>query len=104
MNDYTPITTPIDTSPVAENKPEYVCPTDQRIEYQRVIGSLMYIILGTRGDIAYTISIASQYLANPGPQHIKLARRILRYLKGTEALNLTYKGQLQILNSFTNTD
>lgn len=104
MNDCTPVSTPIDTSPVPENEPEYVCPAGQRIEYQRIVGSLMYIMLGTRGDIAYAVSMASRYLANPGPQHMKLARRILRYLKGTKALRLTYKGQLQMLNGFADAD
>ncbi|CRG92846.1 hypothetical protein PISL3812_09917 [Talaromyces islandicus] len=104
MNDCTPVSTPIDISPVQGNGPEYVCPADQRIEYQRVVGSLMYIMLGTRGDIAYAVSMASRHLANPGPQHMKLARRILRYLKGTETLRLTYKGHLQKLNGFTDAD
>lgn len=101
MSDCAPVSTPINTSPVLENRPEYIYPADQRMEYQRVIRSLMYIMLGTRGDIAYTVSITSQYLANPGPQHLKLAHRILRYLKGTKTLQLTYKGHLQMLNSFT---
>ena len=87
-----------------ENEPEYICPADQRIEYQHVVGSLMYIMLETRGDIAYTVSMVSRYLSNPGPQHVKLTRRILWYLKGTKALRLTYKGQLQMLNGFTDAD
>jgi hypothetical protein len=104
MNDCTPISTPTDISPLPENAPEYVCSPQQRVEYQRTIGSLMYIMLGTRGDIAYAVSVASRYLANPGPQHMKLARRILRYLKGTNGLSLTYKGHLQTLKGFTDAD
>lgn len=34
---------------------------------------------------------------NPGPQHMKLGRRILLYLEGTRGLRLTYKGNLQTL-------
>lgn len=64
----------------------------------------MYIMLGTRGDIAFAVSMASRHLANPGPQHIKLVRRILRYLKGTKGLKLTYKGHLQMLKGFTDAD
>ncbi|THC95890.1 hypothetical protein EYZ11_004621 [Aspergillus tanneri] len=48
--------------------------------------------------------MASRYLANPGPQHIKLARCILRYLKGTKSLRLTYNGQIQMLKGFTDAD
>ncbi|EDN03770.1 hypothetical protein HCAG_01635 [Histoplasma mississippiense (nom. inval.)] len=54
--------------------------------------------------IAYAVSIASRYLVNPGPQHIKLARRILRYLNGTKGLRLTYKGHPQMLKGFTDAD
>ena len=104
MDDCTPVSTPIETSPLPENRPEYTYPSGQRIEYQRIVGSLMYIMLGTRGDIAYAVSMASRYLANPGPQHMKLARRILRYLKGTRALRLAYKGHLQMLKGFTDAD
>lgn len=69
-----------------------------------MIGSLMYIMLGTRGDIAYAVSAASRHLTNPGPQHVKLGHRILRYLKGTKSLSLTYKGPLQMLRGFTDAD
>ncbi|KAJ6047020.1 uncharacterized protein N7446_011854 [Penicillium canescens] len=99
-----PIGTPIETSPLPENSPDYTCPPDQRTSYQRMVGSLMYIMLGTRGDIAYAVSVASRSLANPGPQHIKLAQRILRYLKGTKSLRLAYKGQPQKLKGFTDAD
>lgn len=35
---------------------------------------------------------------------MKLARRFLRYLKGTKGLRLTYKGHLQMLKGFTDAD
>jgi hypothetical protein len=104
MSDCAPVSTPIDTSPLPENGPEYICPSTLKNEYQRMIGSLMYIMLGTRGDIAYAVSAASRHLTNPGPQHLKLGHRILRYLKGTKSLSLTYKGPLQMLRGFTDAD
>ena len=75
-----------------------------RVEYQRLVGSLMHIMLGTRGDIVYAVSVASRHLANLGPQHLKLGRRIIRYLAGTKRLRLAYKGYLQILKGFTDAD
>ena len=35
----------------------------------------------TRPDLAYALSIVSQFMHNPGEQHINVVRRILRYLK-----------------------
>ena len=55
-----PVSTPIETSPLPENSPGLQCPPDQRTSYQRIVGSLMYIMLGTRGDIAYAVSVASR--------------------------------------------
>ncbi|OKP03707.1 Retrovirus-related Pol polyprotein from transposon TNT 1-94 [Penicillium subrubescens] len=92
--DYAPVSTPVDTSPLPENGPEYVCPLSLKNKYQRIIGSLMYIMLGTRGDITFAVLAASRHLANPGLQHVKLGQRILRYLKGTRFLSLIYKGPL----------
>ena len=35
----------------------------------------------TRPDLAYTFSVVSQYMHNPGEQHMNAIMRILRYLK-----------------------
>jgi hypothetical protein len=51
-----PISTPIETSPLPENSPEYRCPPDQRTTYQRIVGSLMYIMLGT-GGMSHMLSL-----------------------------------------------
>ncbi|GJV80978.1 retrotransposon protein, putative, ty1-copia subclass [Tanacetum coccineum] len=37
-----------------------------KVPYANVIGSLMYLMVCTRPDIAYVVSIVSRYLANPG--------------------------------------
>ena len=34
-----------------------------------------------RSDLAYALSIVSQFMHNPGEQHINAIMRILRYLK-----------------------
>ncbi|GKF73572.1 hypothetical protein Tco_0219904, partial [Tanacetum coccineum] len=46
-------------------------------------GSLMYLMVYTRSDIAYAISIVSRYLMNPGKNHWEAVKWILNYLKGT---------------------
>ncbi|RVW58710.1 Retrovirus-related Pol polyprotein from transposon RE1 [Vitis vinifera] len=48
--------------------------------YQRLVGRLMYLA-HTRPDLAYALSVASQYMHNPGEQHMNAVMRILRYLK-----------------------
>ena len=73
-------------------------PPDQRADiinqerYQSAVGSLMYAMIGTRPDIAFAVSAVSQYCTNPGPMHWTAVRRIFRYLGGTKALGLEYRG------------
>src|ERR1035438_9477913 len=38
-------------------------------QYQQAISSLMYVMLATRPDLAYTISMLSQYNKNPNGEH-----------------------------------
>jgi hypothetical protein len=61
-----------------------------RSRYQSVIGSLLYIMLGTRPDLAYSVIKMSQYSANPSEDHLQKAIYIVRYLAQTTNLCITY--------------
>jgi len=41
--------------------------------YGSKIGSLIYLAIQTRPDIAHGVSVLSRFLLNPSPQHIKAA-------------------------------
>lgn len=58
--------------------------------YQRLIGKLMYLSYGTRPDIAFAVGQLSKHNADPQAGHMKAAKRIVRYLKGTIHLGLIY--------------
>jgi hypothetical protein len=60
--------------------------------YQQVIGSLLYVQIGTRPDISFAVSHLAQYASNPSPQHMRLAKYVLAYLNGTADLRLRYDG------------
>jgi transposase InsO family protein len=60
--------------------------------YQQMIGSLLYAQLGTRPDISFAVSRLAQYASNPSSHHIRLAKHVLCYLKGTSDLRLCYDG------------
>ena len=67
---------------------------EQRVNatlYQQIIGSVMYLVSGTRPDLAYTITHLSQFGSDPTKTHLSAAKRVLRYLKGTRDLKLTYE-------------
>ena len=60
--------------------------------YQSLIGSLLYIQIGTRPDITFAVLRLAQYAANPSPQHLKLAQYVLCYLAGTTDKCIRYNG------------
>jgi hypothetical protein len=39
------------------------------VPYQALVGTLMYLMVGTRPDIAYAIGVLSQFMHNPGRVH-----------------------------------
>src|ERR1700685_4095028 len=49
-----------------------------RSKFQSVIGSLLYIMLGTRPDIAYAVTKLSQFSVNPSREHFDKALYICR--------------------------
>ena len=75
------------------------CPTiteDQqemkKIPYREAIGALNWVAVGSRPDIAFVVSQLAQFLENPGRVHWDAAKRVIRYLKTTKDLKLTYGG------------
>jgi hypothetical protein len=65
----------------------------ERTPYRSLIGSLMYIAIGTRPDIAYAVGRLASFLDCYRPEHWQAAIRVLRYLKGTRSLALRLSGQ-----------
>ena len=53
------------------------------------MGSLNYLTT-TRPDIAYSIGILSQFMAKPLESHWVIAKKVLRYLKGTVNFGIMY--------------
>ncbi|KAL0453502.1 UNVERIFIED_CONTAM: Retrovirus-related Pol polyprotein from transposon TNT 1-94 [Sesamum latifolium] len=53
------------------------------IPYSNAIGSVMYLMVSTRPDIAYAVSCLSRYMANAGLPHWEALKWLLRYLHGS---------------------
>nr|GEV82420.1 retrovirus-related Pol polyprotein from transposon TNT 1-94 [Tanacetum cinerariifolium] len=61
-----------------------------KVPYANAVGSLMYLMVCTRPDITYAISVANGYLANPCKNHWEAVKWILKYLRGTANIRLVY--------------
>ncbi|XP_042891557.1 uncharacterized mitochondrial protein AtMg00810-like [Penaeus japonicus] len=51
--------------------------------YREIVGSLIYIMTGTRPDICYAVTKLSQYMSKPTKAHLNAAIHVRKYLKGT---------------------
>ena len=92
MSESKPVATPLDTSVKLKtiNKDDSSTGTSEidTTLFRQIIGSLMYLMIGTRPDLAAAVSIISQYASNPTDEHLRAAKRVLRYLRGTSNYKL----------------
>ena len=58
--------------------------------YKELVGGLLYLVSCTRPDIAHAVGMLARFMDNPGTQHWEAAKYVLRYLKGTSNLGVTY--------------
>jgi len=63
----------------------------ENIPYASIVGSLMYAQTCTRPYISFAVGMIGRYQSNPGLDHWKVAKKVLRYLQGTKDHMLTYK-------------
>ena len=82
MSESQPVTTPHDPNqPLQKGEPGPEI-ADIR-EYQSIIGSLMYAVSGTRPDLAFTVTLLSQFFTSPNEEHMQCAKQVLQYLSST---------------------
>ena len=83
-----PVSTPMDPNhKLGEAKEEPM--VDKRM-YQRLVGRLIYLA-HTRPDIAYSVSVISQFMHDPREPHLQAAYRVLHYLKGNLGKGILFK-------------
>ncbi len=70
------------------------------------MGSLIYVMTGTRPDLCYIVTKLSQKMSKPTIANLDMAKHVLRYLRGTSEQGLTYRKSNQPLklNGFSDSD
>lgn len=75
---------------------------------QKLLGSLMYLLICTRPDLSFTVNVLSRFVNKNNKQVWEYLRRVLRYLKGTINLKLTFRKNLdsdvKILTGYVDAD
>ena len=63
----------------------------KNIPYAFAVGRLMYAQVCTRPDIAFVVGMFGRYQSNPGIDHWRAAKKLMRYLQGTKYYMLMYR-------------
>ena len=75
------------------------------VPYKQAIGSLMYLMVSTRPDIASSIQVFAKYMQNPGVEHWEGVKRVFRYLKSTMKMCVRYeRGHSSQVSGFCDSD
>jgi hypothetical protein len=72
----------------------------ETVPYRNAVGSLLFVAMGTRPDIANAVREVGRFVSNPRWPHWLAVQRIFRYLQGTKDLGLHYRRheeQLQLV-------
>ena len=84
----TQIVRPDKTIPISEP----VASWSQRTPYRSLVGTLNYLAVATRPDIAFAVGRLATVLDCYRPEHWEAAIRVVRYLKGTRLFHLALGG------------
>ncbi|XP_028418682.1 uncharacterized protein LOC114544169 [Dendronephthya gigantea] len=74
--------------------------------YRAIVGSLIYVMTGTRPDLCYIVTKLAQKMSKPTQADLTKAKHVLRYLKGTSKFGLTFTKSINplILQGFCDSD
>jgi len=64
-------------------------------KYRGLIGSLLYLT-ASRPNIQFGVFLCARFQTNPKESHFKVAKRILKYLKGITNVGLWYRNDLTL--------
>ena len=75
-----------------------------KIPYASTIGSIMYVMLCTRPDVSYALSITSRDQSDPDESHWTVVKNILKYPRRSKDMFLVYGGLADdlVVNGYTN--
>ena len=67
--------------------------------FQSILGSLNWLSINTRPDIAVAYKLLSQFNSNPSQGHLDAAKYVLRYLKGTSTHGICFAQDDNLLHA-----
>lgn len=71
----------------------------RRIPYRKVLGLLLYLANTSRPDLSHSVSQCASFANNPGEQHWRAIKQIIRYLALTKNYALVFDGNKTYFNA-----
>ena len=68
----------------------------QAVPYQNLIGVLIFLSNCTRPDITHAVNVLSRYMNDPGVNHWRTAKGVLRYLRRISSRGIVFGGRIMI--------
>lgn len=107
MTECNPLNTPLeinlDMTKIRSEAENVKCePFDK--PYRELTGCLVYLANASRPDIAFAASVLCRFSDSATEVHWKMAKRVLRYLKGTIDYSIKYDNKNEHLSAFVNSD
>ena len=62
-----------------------------KFPYRQAVRALMFLMTGTRPDLAYSVGYLSRVLHKPTAEDVIRVKRVFRYLSGTVSKGTVYK-------------
>ena len=95
ISDCKHVATPMDRSYFELVNQESIPAED--VPYRQAIGSLMYLMIGSKPDLAFMIGKLSQHAESPSIFHWNALKRALRYVNGTKEFGILFDGNRQLV-------
>jgi len=74
-------------------------------KYQQLVGSLMYLMIGSRPDISFIVVKLAQQMTNPSNDYYRVGLYLCRYLFATHRYWLVYNGlSNELLVTYSDSD
>lgn len=92
MTECNPVTTPC---PAGTTFTKADCPPDANAnstttEYRSLVALANFLSCWTRPDITFIVNKLCKFMSNPGDKHWQLLKHLIRYLKGTQSMGITF--------------
>lgn len=106
MSNSNPSKTPLPSNFKANVATDQEHEAAKHLPYPTIVGSILYAATISRPDLAFAASLLARFISKWSEEHFKAAKHLLRYIRGTSDLCLTFDAEAseRVVHGFTDAD